>query len=84
MKFLKKNKASTLLTDPFKTYANKLDDFMTSNNSKFNINASKKNIASFIETGLPDNITEPENNHHIESKYASSPKISNKSITEVK
>ena len=84
LKFLKKNKASTLLTDPFKTYANKLDDFMISNNSKFNINASKKNIASFIETGLPDNIPEPENSHHIESKYASSPKISNQSITQVK
>jgi hypothetical protein len=81
-KFIKKNKASTLLTDPYKTYATKLDDFMTSNNSKFNTNACNKNIASFIETGLPENIPEPENKGHTENCNATSSKISNKSNTE--
>jgi hypothetical protein len=81
-KFIKKNKASTLLTDPYKTYATKLDDFMTSNNSKFNNNACNKNIASFIETGLPENIPEPENKGHTENYNATSSRISNKSNTE--
>ena len=81
MKFLKKNKVSTLLTDPFKTYANKLDDFMISANNKLNGVNGKKNILSYIETGLPDNIIEPGNSHsEIKSKSAS--KISNK-ISEV-
>ena len=81
LKFLKKNKVSTLLTDPFKTYANKLDDFMISANNKLNGANGKKNILSYIETGLPDNIIEPGNSHsEIKSKSAS--KISNK-ISEV-
>ena len=82
LKFLKKNKVSKLLTHPHKTYANKLDDFMTSNFSKFNNNMrSNKTISSFIETGLPENITEPENNH-IDSKNITASKISNKSLSE--
>ena len=80
LKFMKKNKVSTLLSDPFKTYANKLDEFMTTTNNQFN-NNNRKNISSFIETGLPDNITETENNHHIENKNISSKK-SNKKISE--
>ena len=81
LKFLKKNKVSKLLTHPHKTYANKLDDFMTSNFSKFNNMRSNKTISSFIETGLPENITEPENNH-IDSKNITASKISNKSLSE--
>ena len=81
LKFMKKNKVSTLLSDPFKTYANKLDEFMTITNNQFNNAYSKKNISSFIETGLPDNITESENNH-IENKNITSKK-SNKKISEI-
>ena len=81
LKFLKKNKVSKLLSDPHKTYANKLDDFMTSNFSKFNNMRSNKTISSFIETGLPENITEPENNH-IDIKNITTSKISNKSFSE--
>ena len=53
MKFLKKEKASTLMTDPHKTYANKLDDFITYTNVQLNPK-SKINISSFIENGLPE------------------------------
>ena len=81
LKFMKKNKVSTLLSDPFKTYANKLDEFMTTTNNQFNNAYNKKSISSFIETGLPDNVVEPENNH-IENKNISSKK-SNKKITEM-
>ena len=75
LKFLKKNKVSTLLTDPFKTYANKLDDFMSNNNMHFNDPMAKKNIPSFTETGLPEAITEPDLNHNAESKKSTSPKM---------
>ena len=54
---------------------------MTSNFSKFNNMRSNKTISSFIETGLPGNITEPENNH-IDSKNITASKISNKSLSE--
>ena len=82
LKFLKKNKVSTLLTDPFKTYANKLDDFMTTNNMQFNSPMSKKNIPSFVETGLPENISEPDFNFSPESKNTTTSKISNRMNTE--
>ena len=82
MKFLKKNKVSTLLTDPFKTYANKLDDFMSNNNMHFNSPMAKKNIHSFIETGLPEAITEPDLNHNGENKKSASPKIPERMNTE--
>ena len=81
LKFLKKNKVSTLLSDPHKTYANKLDDFMTSTNYQFNGPQAKKIIPSFIETGLPDNVIEPENNYN-EVRNSSSPKVSKKIATE--
>ena len=62
MKFMKKNKASTLLSDSHKTFANKLDDFMTSNTIQFNGENSKKIIPSFTETGLPQAIPDASNN----------------------
>ena len=37
----------------FRTYATKLDDFMTSTNYKFNDINNKKNVATFIDNGLP-------------------------------
>ena len=80
-KFMKKNKVSSLLTDPFKTYANKLDDFMTATNNKFNGLHGKKSISSFIDTGLPDNVVDSENNHN-ENKNSSTSKISKKVIAE--
>ena len=80
-KFKKKNKVSKLLNDPFKTYANKLDDFMTSTNNQFNGLHGKKSINSFIETGLPDNIVDSENIHS-EIKNSSTSKNSNKVNTE--
>jgi len=61
---MKKNKVSTLLSDSHKTYANKLDDFMTSTNNKFNGPNGNKTISSFIETGLPQPIPDSENNHN--------------------
>ena len=79
---MKKNKVSTLLSDPFKTYANKLDEFMTTTNNQFNNAYNKKSIASFIETGLPDNVPDQENNH-TENKNISLSKTSNKKIPEV-
>ena len=39
--------------DKFRTYATKLDDFMTSTNYKFNYLNNKKNVATFIDSGLP-------------------------------
>jgi hypothetical protein len=75
LKFLKKNKVSTLLTDPFKTYANKLDDFMSNNNMQFNGPMAKKNIHSFVETGLPETVSENDFNSNAESKKSTSPKI---------
>ena len=66
LKFMKKNKVSTLLSDPHKTYANKLDDFMTSTNNKFNGPNGNKTISSFVETGLPQPIPDSENNHNNE------------------
>ena len=80
-KFIKKNKASTLLTDPFKTYANKLDDFMASTNNKFTGSQAKRSISSFIDTGLPDNVVDSENSHS-EIKNLSASKISNKVLSE--
>ena len=80
-KFMKKNKVSSLLTDPFKTYANKLDDFMTATNNQFNGLHGKKSISSFIDTGLPDNVVDSENNHN-EIKNSSTSKISKKVIAE--
>ena len=80
-KFIKKNKASTLLTDPFKTYANKLDDFMASTNNKFTGSQAKRSISSFIDTGLPDNVVDSENSHS-ENKNLSASKISNKVLSE--
>jgi len=82
LKFLKKNKVSTLLTDPFKTYANKLDDFMTNNNMQYSSPMANKNIPSFVETGLPENISEPDINFSPESKNTTSSKISNRINTE--
>ena len=78
---MKKNKASTLLSDPHKTYANKLDEFMISTNSKFNGTLGKKSISSFIDTGLPENVVETENNHN-ENKSGAPTKVSNKKVTE--
>ena len=56
LKFMNKNKVSKILSDPHKTYANKLDDFMTYTNIKFNWKKSPKGVTPFLETGLPDNI----------------------------
>ena len=82
MKFLKKEKASTLMTDPHKTYANKLDDFITYTNVQLNPK-SKINISSFIESGLPESpISETEN--LTESKKMSTPRILNKVISDIK
>jgi len=82
MKFLKKEKASTLMTDPHKTYANKLDDFITYTNVQLNPK-SKINISSFIENGLPESpISEMEN--LTESKKMSTPRILNKVISDIK
>jgi len=82
MKFLKKEKASTLMTDPHKTYANKLDDFITYTNVQLNPK-SKINISSFIENGLPESpILEMEN--LTESKKMSTPRILNKVISDIK
>ena len=79
LKFLKKNKVSTLLTDPFKTYANKLDDFMSNNNMQYNGPNAKKNIHSFVETGLPEAASEPD---FPESKKSTPPKIPERMNTE--
>ena len=82
MKFLKKEKASTLMTDPHKTYANKLDDFITYTNVQLNPK-SKINISSYIENGLPESpISEMEN--LTESKKMSTPRILNKVISDIK
>jgi len=82
MKFLKKEKASTLMTDPHKTYANKLDDFITYTNVQLNPK-SKINISSFIENGLPESpISEMGN--LTESKKMSTPRILNKVISDIK
>ena len=82
MKFLKKEKASTLMTDPRKTYANKLDDFITYTNVQLNPK-SKINISSFIENRLPESpISETEN--LTESKKMSTPRILNKVISDIK
>ena len=81
IKFMKKNKVSTLLSDPHKTYANKLDEFMTSTNSKFNGALGQKIISSFIDTGLPENVVEIENNHN-ENKNGTSAKVFNKKVSE--
>ena len=83
MKFIKKNKASTILSDKPKTYANKLDEFMTSTNAQFNGAQGKKSINSFIETGLPEAISDPENNN-LESKNSTTSNLLNKIISEVK
>ena len=71
MKFLKKNKVSTLLKDSPKTYASKLDDFMTSKTFQFNGPNSKKIITSFTETGLPQAFPDSINSQ-IENKNTSS------------
>ena len=42
--------------DKFKTYASKLDDFMTSTNYNFNENNNKRTLAPFYETGIPKNL----------------------------
>ena len=55
-KFFNKNKKS----DKFKTYANKLDDFMTSTNYLFNDEFNRKEVAPFIETGIPKNFVKKE------------------------
>lgn len=83
IKFLKKEKASTLMTDSHKTYANKLDDFITYTNVQINPK-SKINISSFIENnGLPESpISETE--HLTESKKMSTPRILNKAISDIK
>ena len=47
--YMNKNKKA----DKFKTYANKLDDFVTSTNYQFNDDHNHKTLASFVETGLP-------------------------------
>ena len=82
LKFLKKNKVSTLLADPFKTYANKLDDFMSNNNMQYNSPMAKKNIHSFVETGLPEAISEPDLNFNAESKKSTSPNIPDRMNTD--
>ncbi len=72
MKFLNKNKASTLLTDTHKTYANKLDDFMTSKTLQFNGDENKNFIPSFSDSGLIQEIPESMNNQ-IENKNKNIP-----------
>lgn len=42
--------------DKFKTYASKLDDFMTSTNYNFNENNNKRTLAPFYETGIPKDL----------------------------
>ena len=64
IKFLKKNKASTLLSDPHKTYANKLDEFMISNTLQFSGDNCKKTIPNYIENG----ISPADSNNQIENK----------------
>ena len=39
--------------DKFRTYASKLDDFMTSTNYNFNENNNSRALAPFYETGIP-------------------------------
>ena len=55
---------------------------MTTNNMQFNSPMAKKNIPSFVETGLPENISEPDFNFSPESKNTTSSKISNRVNTE--
>ena len=49
--YMNKNKKA----DKFKTYANKLDDFVTSSNYQFNDENNHRTLASFADTGLPKN-----------------------------
>ena len=42
--------------DKFKTYASKLDDFMTSTNYNFIENNNKRTLAPFYETGIPKDL----------------------------
>ena len=57
-RYMNKNKKD----DKFKTYATKLDDFMTSTNYQFNDDNNIKTVASFVETGLPKNFMKNEEN----------------------
>ena len=41
--------------EKYRTYASKLDDFMTSTNYNFIENNNKKALAPFYETGIPKN-----------------------------
>ena len=43
--------------DKFKTYANRLDDFMSSTNYKFNEDKNNKAVEPFIGNGIPNNFT---------------------------
>ena len=57
LKFMNKKKVSKILSFPHKSYANKLDDFLTSTNYKYNGSSHDiKSIEPFLETGLPDSI----------------------------
>ena len=55
-KFLNKNNKD----DKFKTYANKLDDFVNSTNYLFNDEYNRREMAPFIETGIPKNFVKNE------------------------
>ena len=43
--------------DKFKTFANRLDDFMSSTNYKFNEDKNNKAVEPFIGNGIPNNFT---------------------------
>ena len=81
IKFMKKNKASPLLSEPRKTYERKLDDFMTRSNMKFMDPKKQKNVQTFLETGLPDDLNENDTNSN--QGINSTKKSSNKKIPEV-
>ena len=58
IRFMNKNNKG----DKFKTYANKLDDFMTSTNIQFNDENNKKLVATYEETEIPKNFLNNEDN----------------------
>ena len=78
IKFMKKNKASPLPSEPHKTYETQLDDLMLRSNMKFLDPQKQKNIQAFVETGLPDNLNEGDTN----SNQGKSKKDSIKKIPE--
>ena len=62
IKFMKKNKVSAFPSEPHKTYETKLDDFMTMSSLKNNDPQKQKNIQTFMETGLPNNVNDTDEN----------------------